>query len=81
MRPEALVDALELIASQADNHKRSKAYNDGQNIALVNIRNIAMIALADQAREGSASAPSSPPVKTWMSGLLWIWKAVFGLFK
>jgi hypothetical protein len=50
---DILRDAVEMIESQADGHKASTAYNDGQNIALVNIRNIARIAVAqanDKAR-------------------------------
>jgi len=46
---EVLLEALELIASQADNHKAATAYNGGENIALVNIRNIAQIALKQAA--------------------------------
>jgi hypothetical protein len=37
LRIEMLEDALELIESQADGHKRSVAYNGGENIALVNV--------------------------------------------
>lgn len=48
---EVLLDALELIAAQADNHKASVAYNGGENIALVNIRNIAQIALKQAAEK------------------------------
>jgi hypothetical protein len=44
---ERLEDALELIESQADGHKASVAYNGGENIALVNIRNIARITLRE----------------------------------
>jgi hypothetical protein len=44
---ELLEDALELIESQADGHKASVAYNGGENIALVNIRNIARIILKE----------------------------------
>jgi hypothetical protein len=54
---DVLYDALELIAAQADNHKASVAYNDGENIALVNIRNIAQIAL-QQATEKSRAQGS-----------------------
>lgn len=46
-RIELLEEALATIERQADGHKYATAYNDGQNIALVNIRNIAAIALAD----------------------------------
>lgn len=50
---EHFAEAIALIVSQADNHKKSMAYNDGENIALVNIRNIGLIAL------GEAAAPKS----------------------
>lgn len=46
-RIERLEDALELIESQADGHRASTAYNDGENIALVNIRTIARITLKE----------------------------------
>jgi hypothetical protein len=52
---EILGDALALIVSQADNHKKSVAYNDGENIALVNIRNIGMIALDEVAGRSDMS--------------------------
>jgi hypothetical protein len=45
---------LELISSQADNHKASVAYNGGANIALVNIRTIAQIALKQAAEKAKA---------------------------
>jgi hypothetical protein len=51
---EILFEALELIASQADSHKASIAYNGGLNIALVNIRNIAEIALKQAAEKSKA---------------------------
>lgn len=49
---DILHDALEIIETQADGHKASVAYNDGENIALVNIRNIARLAI-QQADEKS----------------------------
>lgn len=51
---EVLFEALELIASQADNHKASVAYNGGENIALVNIRNIAQIAMKQASQKSKA---------------------------
>lgn len=51
---DVLLEALELIASQADNHKASVAYNGGENIALVNIRNIAQLALKQAAEKSKA---------------------------
>jgi hypothetical protein len=55
LRIEMLEDALELIESQADGHKRSVAYNGGENIALVNVRNIARITLAESRSKGPAA--------------------------
>lgn len=46
-RLEPLVDALEVIESEADRHKRSVSYNNGENIALVNVSNIARIVLQE----------------------------------
>lgn len=57
-RVDKLEDALQLIESQAEGHKSSLAYNNGENIALLNIRNIARIALEgkrDAARENHHS--------------------------
>lgn len=51
---DILFEALELIALQADNHKSSVAYNDGENIALVNIRNIAQLAMKQAGDESKA---------------------------
>lgn len=48
---DLLVEALEDIALQAHSHRASTAYNGGENIALVNIRNIALIALEKVASE------------------------------
>ncbi len=42
---ELLIDALEDIALQAHGHRYSTACNDGENIALTNIRNIALLTL------------------------------------
>jgi hypothetical protein len=47
-RIERLEAALEEIARQSDSHKRSRLCVEGQNVALVNVRNIALFALGQQ---------------------------------
>jgi len=42
---ERLEEALGEIARQADGHRTSTLYVDGQNVALANVRNIALFAL------------------------------------
>jgi antitoxin PrlF len=43
---ERLEEALGEIARQSDGHRRSRLYVDGDNVALANVRNIALFALA-----------------------------------
>ena len=60
-RIERLEDLLHDIALMADNHKASRLYVEGENVALVNIRNMAAfsIGLTDVHRErGALAAPA-----------------------
>jgi hypothetical protein len=65
-RIERLEELLYDIALMADNHKASRLYVEGENVALVNIRNMAAfsIGLADTLRERGALIVSSPNVTT-----------------
>ena len=50
---QRLIDSLEEINIQANGHKRSVAYNDGINIALENIENIAYTAVKEARNESN----------------------------
>lgn len=64
-RIERLEGLLYDIALMADNHKASKLYVEGENVALMNIRNMAAfsIGLADVLRERGTLIASSPSVE------------------